>query len=181
MVERLVRDRWAVAIADVNEKLGAEMARTLSAAGGETIFIATDVSDEAAAAAMVARTMQTFGRLDGAVNCAGIPQNGQPVHEMSVEHWDRLSAVNLRGMFLCIKHEARAMWDKGDAIVAVSSPAGTKSLPNSAAYCATKSGIDGLVRAAAVDCAKRNIRINALLPGAILTPLAKQAAAATRR
>lgn len=177
VVERLVRDGWAVAIADIDGKAGAAVAQTAAAAGGDAIFIATDVSDEAAVAAMVARTEEKFGRLDGAVNCAGIPQNGQAVHEMDVEHWDRLSAVNLRGMFLCIKHEVRAMWNEGGAIVAVSSPAGTKALPNSAAYCATKSGIDGLVRAAAVDCAKRNIRINALLPGATLTPLAKEAAA----
>ena len=177
VAERLARDGWAVMIADVNREAGEALARTLVAQGGDALFIETDVSNEAAVAAMVARTVEAFGPLDGAVNCAGIPQNGQPVHEMSVEHWDTLSAVNLRGMFLCIKHEARAMWDRGGAIVALSSPAGMKALPNSAAYCATKSGIDGLVRAAAVDCAKQNIRINALLPGATLTPLAKQAAA----
>jgi len=177
-VERLVRDGWAVVIGDVNEEAGEALAKAIRAANGQALFVRTDVRDEAAVETLVRRTVEAFGHLDGAVNSAGVPQSGSPIYDMSEADWNLCNDVNLRGMFFCLKHQIRAMWPNAHgAIVAVSSPAGVKALANSAAYCASKAGVNGLVRAAALDCAERNIRINALMPGATLTPLAQKAIA----
>lgn len=173
-VERLLREGWAVTIADVNSADGEAIAKRHSSTGAAVQFIHTDVREEAAVEAMVRRTVDAFGSLDAAVNCAGVAVAGQPIHLLSAEDWNRCNDINLRGMFFCLKHEIAAMWpNKRGAIVAISSPAGLKALPVSAAYCASKSGINGLVRAAALDCGQQNIRVNALLPGATLTPMAQ--------
>jgi NAD(P)-dependent dehydrogenase (short-subunit alcohol dehydrogenase family) len=177
-VERLVRDGWAVTIADIGTVAGEALAERLRGAGGQVQFVHTDVRHESAVQAMVERSIEAFGRLDGAVNSAGVPQSGRLIHEISADEWNHSIEINLRGMFFCLKHQIAAMWPNGrGAIVALSSPAANKALPGSAAYCAAKSGINGLVRAAAIDCAARNIRVNALLPGPTLTPLAIHAGA----
>lgn len=173
-VERLIRDGWAVTIADVNVAEGEVLAARHSANGAKVQFIRTDVREEPAVEAMVRRTIEAFGPLDAAINCAGIAMAGKPIHLIDAADWNLCNDINLRGMFFSLKHEIAAMVPhKRGAVVAVSSPAGLKALPDSAAYCASKSGINGLVRAAALDSAQHNIRVNALLPGATLTPMAK--------
>lgn len=163
---------WAVTIADLNPD-GEAQAAAIRAAGGLAQFIATDVSKEADVRALVDAATGAYGQLHGAINCAGIVGCSKPVHEISAEEYDRVTAINLRGMFLCVKYQVAAMLPhKEGAIVAVSSAASVKGLPWSSDYCSSKAGIDGLVRGAAMDCAEHNVRINSILPGATATPLA---------
>jgi len=137
-----------------------------------------DVTDAASVRAAVEAAVAAFGPLDGAINSAGVPQPGAPLHELEDADWDGCVDINLRGMFLCLKHQVRAMLDRGGAIVAVSSAAAVKGLINSSAYCASKAGILGLIRSGAADYASRGVRINAILPGATATPLATRSSAA---
>jgi NAD(P)-dependent dehydrogenase (short-subunit alcohol dehydrogenase family) len=162
-----------VTIADVNETGGRQAAADIVGAGrGKAQFIRTDVADEAAVKAMVAAAEKTYGHLAGAVNSAGLAQRGVSLSELTLADWDRVHTVNLRGMFLCLKYEIEAMKRAGGgSIVAVSAGAAVMGVPNSAEYCASKAGINGLVRGAAVDCAAQNIRINAILPGGTRTPM----------
>ena len=159
-------------IADRNPA-GEDIAAAIRAEGGEACFIATDVTEEASVRALVAGALAAHGALHGAINSAGIAGCSRPIHEIELADWDRLHAINLRGMFLCLKHQVAAMWEqRAGSIVAVSSAAALKGLPWSSDYCGSKAGIDGMVRGAAMDCAEQGIRINALLPGPTLTPLA---------
>jgi len=163
---------WAVTLAD-RDGGGEAVAARLRAEGGKVRFVETDVTSEDSVRALVAGAVDAHGRLHGAINCAGIVGSSRPIHEIETDAWDRVHAINLRGMFLCLKHQVAAMWEhRAGSIVAVSSAAALKGLPWSSDYCGSKAGIDGMVRGAAMDCAERGIRINALLPGPTLTPLA---------
>jgi NAD(P)-dependent dehydrogenase (short-subunit alcohol dehydrogenase family) len=176
----LARDGWAVTIAD-RDVAGGEAARDdILAAKGIAQFVETDVLEEASVAAMTDRAVAAYEVPTGAINCAGVGQRGLSIRDMDLASWDRTVGINLRGMFLCVKYQTMAMWDQGEgSIVALSSAAATMGLINSSDYCASKAGITGLVRGAAIDCAPRNIRVNALLPGATDTPLARRSAAET--
>lgn len=177
--ERLAREGCAVVVADRDADGGRDTMSAIAAAGGTARFVTLDVTDEASVIASVAATVEAYGRIDGAVNSAGIPQAARPVHELAAGDWHRVIAVNLTGMFYCLKHQIAAMLESGGgAIVAISSVAAMKGLLNSADYCASKAGILGLVRGAAVDYAERGIRVNALLPGGSDTPLAHRSSAA---
>lgn len=161
-----------VTIADLNEPGGTAAADEISRTGhGRAQFIRTDVSDETSVRAMVDRAMAAYGKLDGAINAAGVPQNGKIAHEVTTEEWDRVNSVNLRGMFFCVKYEIIAMGAKGGSIVAIASSAGVVGVPNSSEYCASKSGAMGFVRGVAADYADKGIRINAVLPGGTWTPM----------
>lgn len=178
-VELLAAAGCAVTVADLNEPGGREVVAAIDDRGvGRARFVRTNVADESEVRAMVEAAVELGGRLDGAINAAGVGQHAKLLHELSASEWDACVNVNLRGVFLCMKHQIEAMLKAGGgSIVVISSIAAVLGLVNSAEYCASKAGVTGLVRAAAIDYAKSGIRVNALLPGATMTPLAMRSLA----
>jgi NAD(P)-dependent dehydrogenase (short-subunit alcohol dehydrogenase family) len=150
---------------------GEETVRRIQEAGREAIFVKTDVSKAVEVEALVNKTVDTYGRLDCAFNNAGIPASS-PLTDMPEEDWDRVLDVNLKGTWLCLKYEIRAMLKQGGgAIVNVASIGGVVGFAGYASYCASKGGVIALTRAAAMEYAKSGIRINAVSPGAIETDM----------
>ena len=161
-----------VTIGDVNEAGATETLHLIEAAGGRVQFVKTSVADEDQVIALVQAAVTTYGKLDGAINAAGVAQKGEPLHLLTAADFDRVHGVNLRGMFFCFKHQIAAMLDNGGgSIVAIGAIAGRNGVPNSSEYGAAKNGINGLVRCAAIDYATQGIRVNAVLPGGTWTPM----------
>jgi NAD(P)-dependent dehydrogenase (short-subunit alcohol dehydrogenase family) len=161
-----------VVLADLNTKGGEESAKLASEAGRECVFQRADVSQEADVAAMVARAVKEFGKLDIIFNNAGIGGATGPLELIDVDDWDKSQAVLLRGVFLGIKHAIAPMRAQGGgAIVSTASVAGFDGFPGLHAYCAAKAGVVNLTRSAAIELAADKIRVNCIAPGGVNTPI----------
>ena len=162
-------------LTDWNAEAGAALAADLTGQGYEAWFLPADVSSEPEVEALLDEVQQRFGHLDCAFNNAGINSRGMSIDEFDLAEWNRVIAVNLTGVFLCMKHELRLMKPRGaGSIVNTSSGGGLIPVPNLSAYCAAKHGVLGLTKTAAREVVTHGIRVNAVLPGSTETPMIEE-------
>jgi NAD(P)-dependent dehydrogenase (short-subunit alcohol dehydrogenase family) len=162
-----------VVISDKNEAAARETAEAVRAAGGQAHVVLCDVSNEDQVRSLVAETVAHFGRLDCAVNNAAIAPDLLPIAEADMAVWDRVVNVNLRSVMLCMKYEIAQLHAQGGggAIVNIASVSSVRPQPNNSAYVAAKHGVIGLTKTGSVEYAPHSIRVNAVMPGAIDTPM----------
>lgn len=175
--ELFAKNGAKVVIADFNEEGGQKVADAIQADGGEATFIKVDVSNEEEVKNLVEKTVEKYGRLDGAVNNAALTPDDKKIDEMDMDYYDRLMSVDLKGVFLCMKYELKQMVKQGDggSIVNTSSVSGLRPQPANPAYVAAKHGVIGATKQAAMDYGEYNIRVNTVAPGAIDTPMLRGA------
>lgn len=160
----------SLVLSDISDHGGTQLAEELTGAEGTSMFVSADVSSEDDVRALVDQAIRRFERLDGAFNNAGVDDDRNLIAELPAERWERTMRINAQGVFHCIKHQFRAM-KNGGAIVNTSSGLGVTGASHCAAYIASKHAVCGLTRAAAVEGAPLNIRVNAVLPGIVRTPM----------
>ena len=175
----LAQEGANVIVSDINEAAAQTTVNQIKAAGGTAQFIACNVADKEAVKELIVQSIAAFGPVKLAVNNAGIGGTLSPLHEIKFENWDRMMAINLSGVFYCMRKEISSMLHHGGGnIVNVASLAGLGAVPGGSPYCAAKHGVVGLTRTAAVEYAKLNIRVNAVCPGwtktAILDTLSEE-------
>ena len=170
------REGASLVLADIMEAGGQETVQMVKGMGADAIFVRTDVAKSQEVDALVARAVETYGRLDCAFNNAGIGGTSVLTHECSEEEWNQVLAVNLTGVWLCLKAESTQMLKQGrGAIVNTSSIMGLTGAIRVPAYTAAKHGVAGITKAAALEYARHGIRINAVCPAPIYTPLLTKA------
>jgi glucose 1-dehydrogenase len=162
-----------VVVADLNEEGAKQTVSSITDNGGSAVAVAADVSDPNSVEAAVGTAMSAFGGLHAAVNAAAIEFETGPLHELAIADFDRMIAVNVRGIFLSMKFEIESMLStgQGGAIVNIASTNAFRPQPNQPAYTASKHAVLGITKAAAIDYGQLGIRINAICPGGIETPM----------
>lgn len=175
--ELMAKAGGKIVIADFNEEEGRKQTQKIIDEGGEAAFVKADVSKEKDVEAMVKFAVDTYGRLDGAINNAARTPDDKPLADMDEQEFDALIAVDLKGVALCLKYEIRQMLKQGTggSIVNTSSVSGIRPQPGTPVYVAAKHGVIGLTKQAAMDYSPQGIRINSVAPGAIDTPMLRGA------
>lgn len=166
-----------VVVADFNEEKGQRVVEEINTAGGEAAFVKVDISNAEQVQAMIQFAVNTFGKLDIAINNAALTPDDKPADSFDEDYWDRLMAVDLKGTALCQKYELQQMKKQGygGSIVNISSVSGFRPQPDNIAYVAAKHGVVGITKVAALENGQFNIRVNSVAPGAIDTPMLRGA------